>query len=212
MINLPNKSVVLIDNFDSFTFNIAQMVAEVNGREPIVLDNTIPWREIRKIPHERIILSPGPGNPQTARDVGSTMDALEGATVPVLGVCLGHQCITLHHGGEVITAPEPLHGRIRRIRQFGDPLFRDLPECFDVTRYHSLISREPLPDCLKVLAETKDGLIMALRHRTKPHWGVQFHPESICSQFGREIFANFLSDQILSGSVIQQITSQMEDA
>lgn len=193
------RSVLLIDNFDSFTFNIAQMVTEVNGREPLVLDNTVPWREIRKIPHDRIILSPGPGNPQTARDVGSTMDAIAHATVPILGVCLGHQCLTVQHGGKVVRAPEPMHGRIRRIRQFGDPLFRDLPATFEVTRYHSLISQKPLPEDLKILAETEDGIVMSLRHRIKPHWGVQFHPESICSQFGREIFANFLSDAILFG-------------
>ncbi len=188
------RSVLLIDNFDSFTFNIAQMVAEVNGREPVVLDNTVPWREMRKIPHDRIILSPGPGNPQTALDVGSSMDAIAQSEVPVLGVCLGHQCLTVHHGGKVIRAPEPMHGRVRRLRHFGDPLFRDLPECFEVTRYHSLMSQKPLPEALEVLAETDDGIVMALRHRHLPHWGVQFHPESICSQYGREIFANFLSD------------------
>lgn len=197
LLSFPRKSVILIDNFDSFTFNIAQMVAEVNGRDPLVLENTVPWREIRKIPHDRIILSPGPGNPQTARDVGSTMDAIAGANVPVLGVCLGHQCLTLHHGGEVVRAPEPMHGRIRSIQHYDDPLFQGLPQKFNVTRYHSLISQEPLPECLKVLAQTEDGLIMALRHRIKPHWGVQFHPESICSEFGAEIFANFISDRIL---------------
>lgn len=197
------KSVILIDNFDSFTFNIAQMVTEVNGREPLVLENTVSWREIRKIPHDRIILSPGPGNPQTARDVGSTMDAITHATVPILGVCLGHQCLTVQHGGKVVRAPEPMHGRIRRIHQFGDPLFRDLSVTFEVTRYHSLISQKPLPKDLKILAETEDGIVMALRHQTKPHWGVQFHPESICSQFGREIFANFLSDAILLNPMSQ---------
>ncbi len=200
MVEHACRKIILIDNFDSFTFNIAQMVGEVNGRDPLVLDNTVPWREIRKIPHDRIILSPGPGHPAIARDVGSTMEAIAGATVPVLGVCLGHQCLSLHWGGQVVRAPEPMHGRTRRIRHFGDPLFRGLPETFEVTRYHSLISQTPLPQDLQILAETEDGLVMALRHRTRPHWGVQFHPESICSQFGRELFANFLSDTILAES------------
>lgn len=187
------------------------MVAEVNGLEPLVLQNTVPWSEIRKIPHDRIILSPGPGKPQTARDIGSTMDAIAGAAVPVLGVCLGHQCLTLHHGGDVIRANEPMHGRIRRIHQYGDPLFRGLPEKFNVTRYHSLVSQAPLPDDLKMLAQTEDGLIMALRHCTKPHWGVQFHPESVCSEFGHEIFSNFISDRILETGVADR-PRQLEQA
>lgn len=105
---LHQKNILIIDNFDSFTFNIAQMIGEVNGQEAIVLPNTVSWREIHKIPHDRIILSPGPGTPYQRRDVGSSMDILSYAEVPVLGVCLGHQCLTLHHGGRVIAAPEPM--------------------------------------------------------------------------------------------------------
>ncbi|KRR18313.1 hypothetical protein CQ13_35235 [Bradyrhizobium retamae] len=188
------QSVILIDNFDSFTFNIAQMVGEVNGKEAIVLDNTVPWKEIRKIPHDRIILSPGPGNPQTSKDVGSTMDVLAGSAVPVLGVCLGHQCIAHFHGAAVSRAPEPLHGRIRSITNSGTDLFKGLPRSFNVTRYHSLTVTGDLPQCLECTAMSEDGIIMGLRHRQRPHYGVQFHPESICSQYGREIFVNFLSD------------------
>jgi len=188
------RSVILIDNFDSFTFNIAQMVGEVNGREVIVLDNTVPWSEIRKIPHDRIILSPGPGSPQTSKDVGSTMDVLAGSAVPVLGVCLGHQSIAHFHGASVARAPEPLHGRIRSITTSGTGLFQGLPRSFNVTRYHSLAVTGDLPECLECSAMSEDGVIMGLRHRQTPHYGVQFHPESICSQYGREIFANFLSD------------------
>lgn len=188
------RSVILIDNFDSFTFNIAQMIGEVNGRDPIVLDNTVPWREIRKIPHDRIILSPGPRNPHTPKDVGATMDVLAGSAVPVLGVCLGHQSIAHFHGASVSRAPEPLHGRIRTITTSGTDLFLGLPRSFDVTRYHSLAVTGELPECLKCTAMSEDGVIMGLRHRHLPHYGIQFHPESICSQYGREMFANFLSD------------------
>ena len=195
---LHQKNILIIDNFDSFTFNIAQMIGEVNGQEAIVLPNTVSWREIHKIPHDRIILSPGPGTPYQRRDVGSSMDILSYAEVPVLGVCLGHQCLTLHHGGRVIAAPEPMHGRIRRVHHYGTPLFRGIPETFDVTRYHSLVADSALPNELELIAETEDGIVMALRHRTLPHWGVQFHPESICSEYGREIFSNFLSDAIAS--------------
>ena len=126
------------------------------------------------------------------------MAVLAHAAVPVLGVCLGHQCLALHHGGEVGRAPAPMHGRVRRLRHRGAPLFRGLPEIFDVTRYQSLIAVPPLPDKLEVIAETEDGLVMGLRHREKPHWGVQFHPESICTEYGREVIANFLSDTILT--------------
>ncbi|MBH5399017.1 aminodeoxychorismate/anthranilate synthase component II [Bradyrhizobium sp. CNPSo 4010] len=192
--------MILIDNFDSFTFNIAQMVGEVNGREVIVLDNTVPWSEIRKIPHDRIILSPGPGSPQNSEDVGSTMDVLAGSAVPVLGVCLGHQCIAYFHGASVARAPEPLHGRIRSITTSGTGLFEGLPRSFNVTRYHSLAVTSDLPECLECTAMCEDGVIMGLRHRQAPHYGVQFHPESICSQYGRELFANFLSDLCASSA------------
>jgi anthranilate synthase component 2 len=113
----------LSTNYDSFTFNVAQMVAEASGEEPVVLPNSVPWREIRKIPHRRIILSPGPGTPQRAADVGCSMDVLRYAECPVLGICLGHQCLVAYFGGTVARAPEPFHGRISRIHCRLDPLF-----------------------------------------------------------------------------------------
>jgi para-aminobenzoate synthetase len=188
----PLGGTIIVDNYDSFTFNVAQMVAEAAGEEPVVLPNTVPWREIRKIPHRRIIISPGPGAPQRAADVGCSMDVLRHADCPVLGICLGHQCLVTHFGGTVARAPEPYHGRISRIRCRPDPLFAGLPETFEVTRYHSLVAHPPLPACLDSIAETPDGLIMAVRHRDQPLWGVQFHPESICSEHGAALLANFI--------------------
>ncbi|SDU46234.1 aminodeoxychorismate/anthranilate synthase component II [Stappia sp. ES.058] len=183
---------IIVDNYDSFTFNVAQILAEIAGEEPVVLPNSVPWREIRKIPHRRIILSPGPGAPSRAADVGSSMDVLRFAECPVLGICLGHQCLVAHFGGDVGRAPEPFHGRISRIHCRPDPLFAGLPAAFDVTRYHSLIAHRPLPDCLECIAETGEGLVMAVRHRLRPLWGVQFHPESICSEQGAALLANFV--------------------
>jgi anthranilate synthase/aminodeoxychorismate synthase-like glutamine amidotransferase len=189
----PAGRTIIVDNYDSFTFNVAQMVAEAAGEEPVVLPNSVPWREIRKIPHRRIIISPGPGAPQRAADVGCSMDVLRHADCPVLGICLGHQCLVAHFGGDVGRAPEPFHGRISRIHCRPDPLFAGLPVAFEVTRYHSLIARPPLPECLESIAETRDGLIMAVRHRERPLWGVQFHPESICSEHGAALLANFVA-------------------
>jgi anthranilate synthase component 2 len=190
----PCKNVIIVDNLDSFTFNIAQMVAKANGVEPIVLSNRVPWREIKKIPHDRLIISPGPGSPTNALDVGASMDVIRHAACPVLGVCLGHQCMVTLYGGTVDRAPEPFHGRISRIRHDNQVLFTGIPNEFDVTRYHSLIAYEPLPPCLEVIATSRDGLVMAVHHRTRPQWGVQFHPESICSDYGLKLFSNFLSD------------------
>jgi len=186
------KTIILIDNFDSFTFNIAQMIGAINKQFPIVIPNSVHWRELCKIPHDRIIISPGPGTPHIAADVGCSMDAITHAKVPILGVCLGHQCIALHNGAQVNRGQTPLHGRIRETVHDGDPLFQGIPTRFDVVRYHSLIVAPDLPQSLKAIAWDKDKNVMALRHKTRPHWGVQFHPESICSEYGEEIFANFL--------------------
>jgi para-aminobenzoate synthetase len=191
---------LIIDNKDSFTFNIFQMVAEVNGVEPIVITNEVPWRELAKINADNIIISPGPGHPANAKDFGACRDAILFSQKPLLGVCLGHQGLAIAYGGTVAKAPTPMHGRISAIEQSGDRIFAGIPSKFNVVRYHSLLALKPLPDCLQEIARTDDGLTMAIRHKHKPQWGVQFHPESICSEYGLKIFQNFkgVSEQRLA--------------
>lgn len=191
---------LIIDNKDSFTFNIFQMISSISKCEPIVLDNAVPWREIKKIKLDNIVVSPGPGNPAIALDVGSSIDAIRYAACPVLGVCLGHQCMAAVYGGDVGKSPEAFHGRISTVRHAQDPLFENIPNSFEATRYHSLITLSPLPECLEEIAWTEGDLIMAIRHKSKPQWGVQFHPESICSQYGKEIFQNFLRFSYVSNT------------
>lgn len=183
---------LIIDNFDSFTWNLASYVAEVSGSTPTVIRNNEPgWDVDRIAAYDAVIVSPGPGHPATPRDTGFCLDVIRDARTPVLGVCLGHQAIAHVHGGHVGSAPEPVHGQVRQIRHDGSELFDGLPTTFSVVRYHSLIVEE-LPDELAATAWTDDGLIMALRHRTLPQWGVQFHPESIGGEHGHAIVANFL--------------------
>ncbi|MCA1371562.1 aminodeoxychorismate/anthranilate synthase component II [Bradyrhizobium sp. BRP14] len=183
---------IVIDNKDSFTFNLVQYISEIAGEEPLVLENSVGWRELRKIPHDSVVLSPGPGSPHKPSDIGVCIDVIEQSEKPVLGVCLGHQCIIACNGGTVAKAPEAFHGRTSEIRVCPSALFNGLPEKFSVTRYHSLVSTNPLPENLKAIAWTGDGLVMAIEHRWKKQFGVQFHPESVASEFGKEITANFL--------------------
>ncbi|WP_200883827.1 aminodeoxychorismate synthase component I [Archangium violaceum] len=184
---------LIIDNYDSFTFNLFQLISEVNGEEPIVVRNDqIAWRDIAGLGLDNIVLSPGPGHPANPSDFGVCRDALEQSGLPILGVCLGHQGLGHVSGGQVTHAPVPMHGRLSRVIHSGDPLFAGIPAAFDVVRYHSLILAEPLPASLERIAWTEeDGLVMAVRHRSRPFWGVQYHPESICTSFGRELLANF---------------------
>lgn len=184
--------VLIIDNLDSFTWNLVAYVEDVTGVTPEVITNAEPgWDAERVAQFDAVIISPGPGRPERPRDIGICLDVIRRAPVPILGVCLGHQAIAHVHGGEVHRAPEPVHGRVWEIGHTGDGLFAGVPERFDVVRYHSLIVDE-LPDVLEVTARTDDGLVMALRHRELPQWGVQFHPESIGGRYGHEIIANFL--------------------
>ncbi|MFC4160763.1 aminodeoxychorismate synthase component I [Chitinimonas lacunae] len=182
--------LLMIDNYDSFTYNLYQLLGEVNGQAPTVVCNDHPLSAIDLSCFDAVVISPGPGHPARAADFGISAQVIREAGLPVLGVCLGHQGICHLFGGEVAHAPEPRHGRISAIHHHGQDLFANLPSPFEVVRYHSLVATR-LPDMLEAIAWSDDGLIMGLRHRSAPIWGVQFHPESICSQHGRTLLANF---------------------
>jgi anthranilate synthase/aminodeoxychorismate synthase-like glutamine amidotransferase len=188
---MPMRTL-LIDNHDSFTYNLFHLLAEVNGEEPLVVRNDeASWEEVASRGFDNIVLSPGPGRPEQAADFGICADAVRAATVPLLGVCLGHQGLGWMYGGSVVHAPQPAHGRIATIRHAGTAAFAGIPSTFRAVRYHSLCLREPLPAELEPIAWADDGVLMALAHRERPQWGVQFHPESICSEHGRRLLANF---------------------
>ncbi|TWH16734.1 aminodeoxychorismate synthase component I [Rhodococcus rhodochrous] len=181
---------LLIDNYDSFTYNLYDLITRVNGIPPRVLTNDHSWDELVAEPFDNIVISPGPGRPDRARDFGISARALTDAGVPLLGVCLGHQGLCQLFGSAVITAPEPVHGRTSPILHDGTGLFAGLPSPFEAVRYHSLIA-DPVPDELVATARTPDGLLMAVAHRHRPLWGVQFHPESIGTAHGAQLLANF---------------------
>jgi anthranilate synthase component II len=192
-------NVVIIDNYDSFTFNLYQMLAEVGASNIQVLRNDeIDLAGIQALKPERIVLSPGPGHPGIDSDFGICKEIIKDAdkiTCPVLGICLGHQGIVQHLGGEVIGAPQIVHGKASAIKVTGDsPLFHGLPDRFPAMRYHSLIAcDQSFPEELSITArEEKDNLIMALQHKTRPVYGLQFHPESIGTPVGIRILRNFI--------------------
>jgi para-aminobenzoate synthetase len=182
---------LLIDNYDSFTFNLFHLLGEVNGDEPIVARNDeLRWEELAALPVDNIVISPGPGRPERGRDVGVSLDALRSAEVPVLGVCLGHQALAYITGGAIDHAPEVMHGRLSAIHHDGRGLFDGLPQGFEAVRYHSLVVGA-VPAELRTTAWTPDHVVMGLEHRTRPLWGVQFHPESISTEHGRALVRNF---------------------
>jgi para-aminobenzoate synthetase len=184
-------STLLIDNRDSNTYNLFQALAAIEGREPlVVLDDDGRWEDLDVERFDRCVISPGPGRP---RGSGLSRSALEQRRLPVLGVCLGHQDLALAHGGTVGPAPAPMHGRRSAVLHDGSPLFDGIPQGFRVVRYHSLAVHEPLPAELEVIARTRSGTVMALRHRTRPQWGVQFHPESVHSEHGERLLRNFVA-------------------
>jgi para-aminobenzoate synthetase len=183
---------LIVDNYDSFTFNLYHLIACVNGVEPLVFRNDeITWEQFQELGIDNIVISPGPGRPENDRDFGICRRILLESQKPVFGVCLGLQGLGHLFGGEVVEAPEPVHGRTSSIFHDGSGIFAGIPQGFSAVRYHSLMVGRPVPDCLRVTAWTEDELIMGLEHRERPIWAVQFHPESVCTEFGEELMRNF---------------------
>ena len=184
--------LTLIDNYDSFTYNLVHFLGELGADCRVYRNDKVSVDEVLADEPQAIVMSPGPCTPNEA---GICLELVEraGARVPMLGVCLGHQAIGQAYGGRVVRAPTLMHGKLSAVRNTGEGLFAGLPTTFDATRYHSLmVERESLPDCLESTAETEDGVIMGLQHKEHPVHGVQFHPESIASQHGHALLANFL--------------------
>jgi len=183
---------LIIDNYDSFTYNLADLIADINQSAPlVVMNDAVTWDEIATEPFDNIVISPGPGRPDRASDFGLSRDALLKASVPVLGVCLGFQGLAMEAGGRLAYAPLLVHGEASMVRHDDDPLFAGVPSPFAAGRYHSFMIERPVPPHLKEIAWTEDGLLMAIAHRDKPQWGVQFHPESILTEHGRRLLENF---------------------
>jgi anthranilate synthase/aminodeoxychorismate synthase-like glutamine amidotransferase len=187
-------TVLVIDNYDSFVYNLVQYLGEL-GAEPVVhRHDEVTLPALLELGADALLVSPGPGRPE---DAGVSNDAIRefaARGVPVLGVCLGHQCIGQIYGGDVVRAPKVMHGKTSEIRHDGKGVFAGLPEVITATRYHSLIvHRDSVPDVLEVSAESEDGLVMGLRHRELPVEGVQFHPESILTESGHALLRNFLN-------------------
>ena len=185
--------ILLIDNFDSFVYNLARYVRELGGEPLVKRNNELTVEEVGRLAPSHIIISPGPCTPNEA-GISNALIRQMGERIPVLGVCLGHQCIGAAYGAEIARAQRPMHGKTSPIRHNGTGIFQDLPNPLTATRYHSLaIAAEGLPDELAVTASTPDGEIMGVEHRRFPVFGVQFHPESILTEHGYDLLRNFLA-------------------
>ncbi|MCG1054253.1 aminodeoxychorismate/anthranilate synthase component II [Mycetohabitans sp. B5] len=185
--------LLMIDNYDSFTYNLVQYFGELGEQVRTYRNDEITCDEVAALNPQRICLSPGPSNPQHAGVTLSVIQRFAGR-IPMLGICLGHQAIGEAFGGRIVRAKTIMHGKVSEIETDRRGIFADLPHCFKVTRYHSLaIERDTLPDCLEVCAWTDDGEIMGVRHKTLPIEGVQFHPESILSEHGHALLENFIA-------------------
>ena len=185
--------IILIDNYDSFTWNLYHFLGDLGAETVVHRNDKVSAGQVISAKPDAIVLSPGPCTPNEA---GICLELIAKAsdTIPILGVCLGHQAIGQAFGGDVIQAPELMHGKLSRISHKGQGIFEGVPDKFEATRYHSLIvKRETLPDDLAITAETEDGIIMGMQHRTKRVYGVQFHPESIASEHGHTLLRNFLT-------------------
>jgi anthranilate synthase/aminodeoxychorismate synthase-like glutamine amidotransferase len=186
--------VLVIDNYDSFVYNLVQYLGEL-GADPVVYrHDAVGLDELIALDPDAVLVSPGPGRPEDAGVSNEAIRTFGERGVPVLGVCLGHQCIGQVFGGDVVRAPKVMHGKTSEIRHSGAGVLAGLPSPFTATRYHSLVvDRDSVPDVLEVTAESEDGLVMALRHRELPIEGVQFHPESILTESGHDLLRNFLA-------------------
>jgi para-aminobenzoate synthetase len=185
-------STLLVDNYDSYTYNVFHLLAAVSGEEPIVIHNDmVSWRALSRWDFDAIVLSPGPGRPERWHDFGVCADILRSSEVPVLGVCLGHQGIGHVLKATVTTAPMVMHGRLSKVEHTGDGLFEGIPQDFEVVRYHSLAVTGSLGEEGREIAWTADGVVMGIEHAQRPMWGVQFHPESICTEYGHKLCENF---------------------
>ena len=185
--------IAVIDNYDSFTYNLVQFLGEIGAKDIRVWRNDeIDVEELAELHPTHIVISPGPGTPEKDSGISNDVIRILGEHTPILGVCLGQQCIGHVFGGKVIRAPRLMHGKVSPIEHTGVGVFEGLPSPLTATRYHSLIVQEPLPDVLEATAYTAEGELMGLRHKTLPIYGVQFHPESILTEGGRAMLANFL--------------------
>lgn len=206
--SLSSVRTLLVDNYDSFTYNLYQLLGEVNGHPPVVVCNDIDWSTLHLEYFDNIVISPGPGHPKRGLDFGISARAIRDGGLPVLGVCLGHQGICQLFGGIVAHAPEPMHGRLSQIYHIGEDIFAGLPSPFLAVRYHSLAAAR-VPHELQEIAWADDGVLMGVRHRSAPIWGVQFHPESICSEHGRALLANFRDltpiDRVMANSAFPAV-------
>ena len=197
---------VIIDNYDSFTYNLLHFMGGLGAKTAVYRNDKISVAEVLAMRPTGIVLSPGPCDPDKAGICLELIAAAADKAVPVMGVCLGHQSIGQAFGGKVVRAAEPMHGKVSQIHHRGDGVFANLDMPFSATRYHSLtVQPDGLPDCLAVTAETADGTIMGLQHRTLPIHGVQFHPESIASDNGHRLLANFMSLTGFKGAPLQPI-------
>lgn len=193
--------ILVIDNYDSFTYNIVQELGELGAELSVYRNDKVTIEQIRRLQPDRIVISPGPGFP---RDAGISLELIRqlGAEIPLLGICLGHQAIGEAYGGRVVHAPQLMHGKTSMIDHQGDPIFADVPSPFEATRYHSLIVEEAaLPESLTVIARAESGEIMGFRHRRHPVIGLQFHPESILTGYGMKMLQNFLDNEPIPAGI-----------
>jgi len=201
---------VLIDNYDSFTYNLYHFLGELGASVEVRRNDQVSVADVMAMQPQGIILSPGPCDPDKA---GICLDLIKTAAakkLPILGVCLGHQAIGQAFGGRVVRAPLPMHGKLSRLKHSGTGIFEDIPSPFSATRYHSLtVDRASLPDCLASTADADDGVMMAMAHKTLPIYGVQFHPERIASEHGHRLLSNFLR---LAGHNVQMVMRRSQQA
>ena len=191
--------LLLVDNYDSFTYNLFQYLSELGEEVVVVRNDEITVAEIEKMKPDRIVISPGPSTPKNA-GISNEVIRHFGSKLPLLGVCLGHQCIGYTYGGTVSGAKQIMHGKSSKIHHTGQGVFAGLPDPFSAIRYHSLaVERNSLPDCLEVTAWTEDGEIMGMRHKTHRVEGIQFHPESFMTEYGKDILKNFITGNRITG-------------